>query len=288
MPVASETKETIDIMTLANDNGVAAMDMPVGKTQPVVAPLSSPDMDIDDPDKEQELVTMDMDTLIKTAEAQGVALAAASASEGRSVVIIFDWDDTLLASSYLSSNGHRLDNDLEMPSEMEEGLKQLEQSVTTVLTLAMRFGDVHIVTNAETGWVQLSAQKWMPSVLPLLSSLTIISARSTYEEKFPSSPFQWKFQAMQSITHPAHTRLSDLKSEKQLHVISLGDSHVEREAVRAVTRGLAQARTKSVKFAEHPSLEQLRRQLDLVTNCFQYIYAHDDDLDLMLTLTLVF
>jgi len=68
-------------------------------------------------------------------------------------------------------------------------------------------------------------------------------------------------------------------------VISFGDSHVEREAVRAVTRGLPTTKTKSVKFAEKPSMEQLRRQLELVTNCFQYIHSHDGDLDLQLTVT---
>jgi len=68
-------------------------------------------------------------------------------------------------------------------------------------------------------------------------------------------------------------------------VISFGDSHVEREAVRAVTRGLPNTKTKSVKFAEKPSMEQLRRQLELVTNCFQYIFGHEGDLDLQLTVT---
>jgi len=71
----------------------------------------------------------------------------------------------------------------------------------------------------------------------------------------------------------------------QKNVISFGDSHVEREAVRAVTRGLPNTKTKSVKFAEKPSLEQLRRQLELVTNCFQYIHSHEGDLDLQLTVT---
>jgi hypothetical protein len=60
---------------------------------------------------------------------------------------------------------------------------------------------------------------------------------------------------------------------------------VEREAVRAVTRGLPNTRTKSVKFAERPSMEQLRRQIELVTNCFQYIHNHEGDLDLQLTVT---
>jgi len=79
------------------------------------------------------------------------------------------------------------------------------------------------------------------------------------------------------------SQLSGGKKEK--NVLSFGDSHVEREAVRACTRGMPNTRTKSVKFAERPSVEQLRRQIELVTNCFGYIFSHEGDLDLQLTVT---
>jgi hypothetical protein len=195
-------------------------------------------------------------------------------------VIIFDWDDTLLASSFLSGKGYRLDTEMEKCAEMDQQLRELEQSVITVITLALSFGEVHVITNAETGWVQLSAQKFIPGVVPLLSKVKVLSARSTYESMFPESPLKWKFYAFQE-------KLSSLFAECKTskNIISFGDSHVEREAVRAVTRGLPNTRTKSVKFAERPSMEQLRRQIELVTNCFQYIHNHEGDLDLQLTVT---
>lgn len=194
-------------------------------------------------------------------------------------VIIFDWDDTLLASSFLSAKGYRLDS-TDRHHEVDSQLKELEQSVVSVLSLAMSYGPTHIITNAESGWVQLSAQKFIPSVVPLLSKVTVHSARSTYESMFPENPLKWKYYAFQE---KLASTFAEAKSEK--HVVSFGDSHVEREAVRAVTKGLLNTRTKSVKFAERPSMEQLRRQLDLVTNCFHYILSHDGDLDLQLTVT---
>jgi len=196
-------------------------------------------------------------------------------------VIIFDWDDTLLASSFLSGKGYRLETTLERTPEIDTQLKDLEASVVAVLKLASSFGHVHIVTNAETGWVQLSAQKFIPAVVPLLDKVKVVSARSTYESSFPDCPLKWKFYAFQEKL--SKTFAPDLKSEK--NVISFGDSHVEREAVRAVTKGFTNTRTKSVKFAERPSMEQLRRQIELVTNCFHYIIQHDGDLDLQLTVT---
>jgi hypothetical protein len=44
-------------------------------------------------------------------------------------------------------------------------------------------------------------------------------------------------------------------------------------------------RTKSVKFAERPTVEQLRRQLELVLNCLASLAAYEGDLDLMLQIT---
>jgi len=203
-----------------------------------------------------------------------------SSSRSAKTVIIFDWDDTLLASSFLHGKGYKLDTEMEKSTEIDTQLKELEACVLSVITLAMQYGHVHIITNAETGWVQLSAQKFIPGVVPLLSKVTVLSARSTYESLYPDSPLKWKFYAFQE-------KISSVFAESKAHknIISFGDSHVEREAVRAVTRGLPNTKTKSVKFAERPSMEQLRRQLELVTNCFQYIFNHDGDLDLQLTVT---
>ena len=48
------------------------------------------------------------------------------------------------------------------------------------------------VTNSETGWVQMSAQKFMPPLVPFLSHVTISSARSAYEARFPGMNTQGK------------------------------------------------------------------------------------------------
>jgi len=202
-------------------------------------------------------------------------------SPDKETIIIFDWDDTLLASSFLSSKGYRLDTDKSKIVDVDAGLRELEQAIINAITLALQYGEVHIVTNAETGWVQLSAQKFLPAVVPLLNRVSILSARSTYESRYPDAPLKWKYYAFQEKLAPS---FSEPKRAK--NILSFGDSHVEREAIRAVTRGFPNTRCKSVKFAERPSMEQLRRQIELVTNCFQYIHHHDGDLDLQLTVTI--
>lgn len=74
------------------------------------------------------------------------------------IVIFFDWDDTLFPSTFLASKGFRLDTHPDRFVNLLEPLQELESCVLDVLRLAMSFGTVIIITNAEQGWVQLSAE----------------------------------------------------------------------------------------------------------------------------------
>jgi len=195
-------------------------------------------------------------------------------------VIFLDWDDTLLCSSVLSDQGIKLDSDMEHATELVSQLEELSDYVISVLNVAMTYGNVYIVTNGETGWVQLSAQKFLPSVVPLLEKLHVFSARSTFEPQFPDSPVKWKYHAFLESLSQEYSDSHCIKN-----VLSFGDSNTEREAIRLVTKDLPNTRTKSIKFAERPTIEQLQRQLELVSNCLQYISNHEDDLDLCMSLT---
>jgi len=109
----------------------------------------------------------------------------------KKTAIIFDWDDTLLASTFLFTHGYRVDSE-NLPEGLCVQLKELENSVRSVLQAARQFGEVCVITNAETGWVQLSAQKFMPGLVPLLREIKIVSARSSFEPAYPESPMRWK------------------------------------------------------------------------------------------------
>ena len=84
-------------------------------------------------------------------------------------IIIFDWDDTLLPTTFLTPGG-----------------------IFDELTEAVEKGNVHIITNAGRGWVEYSAKRFYPSILPILSKIKIISARRQYEKVFPGNSRQWK------------------------------------------------------------------------------------------------
>lgn len=205
-------------------------------------------------------------------------------------VIIFDWDDTLMSSSWLASQGYRLDSPDYMPAHVAEHLAALQDSVLDLLSHATAFGRLVIITNAETGWVELSAKKWMPRVVPFVTEARVISARSTYEPCYPDSPADWKVQA---FWHEVATVREELglgeggapaSADTTMQVLSLGDSIHERLAILRVTEGLSRTRTKSVKFVERPDAAQLRRQVIAVRETFASICKHSGDLDLALHL----
>ena len=57
-------------------------------------------------------------------------------------------------------------------------MKVLEKSAKKILELSVAKGKTYIITNAGEGWVQYSAEKFMPTVVPILSQIKIISARA--------------------------------------------------------------------------------------------------------------
>eukprot|EP00708_Paratrimastix_pyriformis_P003501 GAFH01002281.1.p1 GENE.GAFH01002281.1~~GAFH01002281.1.p1 ORF type:complete len:276 (-),score=58.17 GAFH01002281.1:301-1128(-) len=197
----------------------------------------------------------------------------------KQTAIIFDWDDTLLASTVLCAAGITLQS-TEMLKDLKLQFQQLEVQVMRVLARAIESQSrIFLITNAESGWVELSAQKFMPRVVPYLERTTIVSARSTYQHLCLNNPNQWKATAFTEKICCTFPKTSEM------NVISFGDSECERNALLGVGRLCTASRTKSIKFVERPTIEQLRRQLEMIYNNFQFILQHDGNLDLMLTIS---
>ena len=70
----------------------------------------------------------------------------------------------------------------------------LEVKAKKILELSVANGKTYIITNAGEGWVEYSAERFMPSVAPILKNITIISARSKYEH-LTKDYTKWKLHA---------------------------------------------------------------------------------------------
>jgi hypothetical protein len=109
-------------------------------------------------------------------------------------LLIFDWDDTLFPSSWLQANHTPISDTTRVI------LEKISASVNTLLTEAQKHGTVIIVTNGESGWVELSCNQYMPQCVSLLRGIRILSARSIYEWLYADSPTMWKLLVFQMIS----------------------------------------------------------------------------------------
>lgn len=107
--------------------------------------------------------------------------------------IIFDWDDTILCTSFINPAG--VYRPSELPAPVLQQILVLEETAVRILTMSINAGKTFIITNAAEGWVEFSAMKFLPKVAPLLSKITVISARTKYESYFPTDVAQWKLHA---------------------------------------------------------------------------------------------
>lgn len=76
-------------------------------------------------------------------------------------------------------------------------LHLLEDHIKRLLSKAIEkvgYNNIVIITNAQKGWVELSAERYVPGVLPYLNRLKVVSARTSYEQVC-QRPSSWKMHA---------------------------------------------------------------------------------------------
>eukprot|EP00429_Kryptoperidinium_foliaceum_P066275 CAMPEP_0176067706 /NCGR_PEP_ID=MMETSP0120_2-20121206/33798_1 /TAXON_ID=160619 /ORGANISM="Kryptoperidinium foliaceum, Strain CCMP 1326" /LENGTH=324 /DNA_ID=CAMNT_0017401329 /DNA_START=50 /DNA_END=1024 /DNA_ORIENTATION=+ len=195
-------------------------------------------------------------------------------------LFIFDWDDTILPSSWLQRQGLRLDAACGVSESQRELLASVAAAAMETLILAKHSGTVVLVTNAERGWIELSCRKFVPALLPIIENIRIVSARTSYERSAGSSPHRWKALAFKAEISRACGADALVDPTRRKNILSLGDGMHEREALLRATAELPNCCSKSLKFVDRPDIGQLLAQHALVTQAFDNIVQLDGDLDL--------
>ena len=226
------------------------------------------------------------------APASGLSALSAAASElqDRAVrpavadsVLLIDWDDTLMSSSWISrlrlpmlEAAHGAAGRLpvgaiaaaliQKPSllsgEARLECEQLAEAVVEFLTAARRLlapERIIIVTNSEAGWVQLSASAFLRPALHALAGLRIVSARTAFERFFPNQPSSWKAAAF------AYEVQELLKVGAPVRrIVSVGDGVQERHgcAITCAQFGVIGA---SVRMMHLPTPRLLSHELRAVS-----------------------
>eukprot|EP00929_Paragymnodinium_shiwhaense_P099099 TRINITY_DN6065_c0_g1_i3.p1 TRINITY_DN6065_c0_g1~~TRINITY_DN6065_c0_g1_i3.p1 ORF type:complete len:301 (+),score=48.05 TRINITY_DN6065_c0_g1_i3:343-1245(+) len=262
---------------------------------------------------------------VRRAETESISgLSTGSQSEyakPEQTIILLDWDDTLCPSNWIKKNRPILSFFKPCPADkhFQVPLKELEDEVEKVLQLAMTLGQVVIVTNAMEPWVEVSCKNFLPRLMPLVSRIPTIYARSVYEsfgvdrrrgtagynndqsampgmfaadgrDKLGMTtplallPQKWKEVVFEQEIRSFYSRYSE---QSWKNVISIGDSFFERDALRQVVLTCCPnkhmhkiCRTKTAKLLEEPAIEELTAQVRIIHDSLYLMVHHDGNLDI--------
>jgi len=165
--------------------------------------------------------------------------------------LVFDWDDTILPTSWLERI-HALAGGGPLRPEVQRQLASLSSVAAQTLQLAASMGTVVIITNSAPGWVDQSCQIFMPQILQQIRSYQIFA-------KPMHAPLTFKISTFRR------------ECKKFMNLISIGDGDAERAAslrLQAPERkgnfGEDKQRVKSVKLIELPTCQQLIVQHEML------------------------
>lgn len=184
-------------------------------------------------------------------------------------VIIFDWDDTLLPTSFLTGklSGKK--------RASAAALKKHAQLVENTLRSASKVARVSIVTLSRNGWVYSSAAKHLRGLdFPALVAELGITIYHAFDW---ATDYDWENEDYVAVKQRAMVRcLKDwrsadavLRSASRLNVLSVGDGEAEKWALKGIKgpwvkrAGLSSERPlcKTLKLMDYPTVDQLGQEL---------------------------
>lgn len=222
---------------------------------------------------------------------QSFVSASSIEDEGERPVVIFDWDDTLLPTWFITDVIHPCHPDgpkygpLPKDSVFAGQLAEHARLVRETLITAAQVAKVAIVTLAARPWVHDSAEWFLPDgdIPELLKALDI---PVYYAREFVSQHDRWacsveegvdlymiaKRNAMTQVLH----RYCPRGRWKDANVTSIGDSGAEEEAMKEIMwehDGLC----KTVRLIQEPALDVLGMELQILTSWFPKLVSYSED-----------
>ena len=191
-------------------------------------------------------------------------------------IFFFDWDDTLLCTTYLISSGAL--NDMEINKKDKEMMANLDNLVFSLLSKTINLGFAFIVTNGAPGWVEASSIKFYPKTATILGKLKIISARGLCEKLLPGDIRQWKTKAFKFAIDSIN-----IKKNIPTNIVCFGDSIIEIEASYNIKEYFNNAYLKTIKLKESPTQTELEKELKIITTQFDSILTNIKNLSIKVT-----
>ena len=180
-------------------------------------------------------------------------------------IFFFDWDDTLLCTSFLIPILNSQNNS-EKIKIIRNNLKNLDEIVSKLLLTTLDKGLVFLVTTAAPGWVEFSSTKFLPMTAKVLRKIKIFSAKGLYSKNYPGDPRQWKIKAFRYIIE-----LYNINTKLVSNLICFGDSLIDLEAIENLKNMFSNAFVKIIKFKECPHPIELEKEVWIAASQLNYI-----------------
>lgn len=193
-------------------------------------------------------------------------------------VIIFDWDDTLLPTTFCEGLPPIPNSAAVRSSHLPffVALRRHAQNVEKILRAARAVACVSIVTLSKRPWVMQSAERWLMGLdfAGLVRELDITIYYANEHTGRPDVPpaclaqdyTAWKRNAMAKCLTDWYA--TGVLGKARLNVTSIGDGLFEQQALKDLLNAWGQtgllAQTplcKTLKLMDHPTLSQLSDQL---------------------------
>jgi len=154
------------------------------------------------------------------------------------IITIFDFDDTLFATSAFENE----------PTESLE----LTVSIDALLLKAAQMGEIIIVTNATTSWVELCLQRYLSKSEYLKMFIQrVYSTIDSIPDLKKDDQSRWKTRAFKKVLKPF------FKNKESHTLFTFGDSKFDRDAAIKIKETYKNVAVKSVKLMQRPTLKVL-------------------------------
>jgi len=224
-------------------------------------------------------------------EGDPVPTAGAVTAREEKALILFDWDDTLLPTTYIQSmddsTGAGSVGAARVPvaGEAGEALREQAAAVQELLNVASLLGTVAVVTLSQRPWVSDSVQAFMPECQESVSALDVFYASEqraqrgrAEDDDFGGVSSTLKQRTMEQAMKAVSERIGGGAPCKWQSFVSIGDGEAEERAAQDFGRQCqvdGQLKwTKTVKLHAKPTAAELTSQVIKLTSHLRELVEH--------------
>ena len=173
-----------------------------------------------------------------------------SSSSKKETIFLFDWDDTLMCTSFILSKVQPLSEE-EIKTTSNLGLK-----VTNFLEECSKQGKIIIMTNSSKDWMKNTYEQYLKIKEEFFKNIKIISTRDLYlKNNIPKE--KWKEMALNEF-------LSKFGDEIE-NLICASDSEGDINLFKNISKIKKGKNISTIKFKSNPSPQIMIKEIDFLT-----------------------